>query len=60
MIKSKYEGRKLIGFEYTDDQGTQKNYEFAESPYEVDLTKSKEENIQAVLTIINEILKQLV
>ena len=49
-----------MGFEYTDDQGTQKNYEFAESPYEVDLTKSKEENMKAVLTIISEILKQLV
>ena len=60
MIKSKYVGRKLMGFEYIDDQGTQKNYEFAKSPYEIDLTKSKEENIQAVLTIINEILKQLV
>lgn len=60
MIKSKYVGRKLMGFEYIDDQGTQKNYEFAESPYEVDLTKSKEENMKAVLTIISEILKQLV
>lgn len=59
MLKTKYNSTKLIGFEYTDQDGAWHTYDFEQSPYEIDTAKSREENMKEVMAIVHAKLQEL-